>query len=274
MDLEQRTGARTMAGVPPAVLVALNEGRTATKNLVEWLAIDQTMLLRTTLRDVKLRLDPAAQRQAESELATLTAMRRIETVGQLLHGALKSHRSRATITERLANHRSDLVRSWACYMIWADESLPLTKRLTATRPYAADPHFGVREAAWSSVRPFLAADLERGLKLLKPWVRDEDANVRRFAVELTRPRGVWCAHLNELRDRPERAISLLDLVRSDDSRYVQISVGNWLNDAAKDQPVWVRSVAKRWRAESPTPETDWIVKHGLRTIEPKTRKRG
>jgi 3-methyladenine DNA glycosylase AlkC len=104
------------------------------------------------------------------------------------------------------------------------------------------------------------------LKLLEPWVRDRDEGVRRCAVEATRPRGVWTRHLEELEAEPERARRLLEPVRSDPSDYVRRSVGNWLNDASKSRPEWVRSLAAEWRRASKTAETAWIVRHALRTL--------
>ena len=135
------------------------------------------------------------------------------------------------------------------------------------RSFAADGHFGVREWAWMAVRPAVAAELEKGLAILEEsWVRDEDANVRRFATELTRPCGVWCRHINALKDCPEMAMGMLEYVRSDESKYVCDSVGNWLNDAGKTQSGWVRAVCGRWEAESGTKETAYIVKRGLRNL--------
>ena len=62
---------------------------------------------------------------------------------------------------------------------------------------------------------------------------------------------------------------LLEPVRSDTSRYVQNATANWLNDASKSRPDWVRAVCDRWAEQSPTKETAWIVNRGLRTLRKK-----
>ena len=130
----------------------------------------------------------------------------------------------------------------------------------------------VRECAWDSVRPYVAADLGRGIRLLEPWVRDPDPNIRRCAVEGTRPRGVWTPHIEALKEDPEPGLAILEPVRSDPSRYVQRSVGNWLNDASKSRPDWVRQVCSRWTEESRTRETAWTVNHALRTLHKRDKR--
>ncbi len=97
-------------------------------------------------------------------------------------------------------------------------------------------------------------------------MRDPDPNIRRCATEATRPRGVWSAHIEALKQSPELGLGILEPVRSDPSRYVQRSVANWLNDASKSRPDWVREVCQRWTEESPTTETAWTVNHALRTL--------
>ena len=51
--------------------------------------------------------------------------------------------------------------------------------------------------------------LDTALELLQAWVSDADENIRRFASELTHPKGVWCAPIRPLQAEPQRALKLL-----------------------------------------------------------------
>ena len=124
--------------------------------------------------------------------------------------------------------------------------------------------------AWMAVRDATIRSLDQALELLGPWVVDPDPNIRRFASELTRPRGVWCAQIEQLKSEPWLGLGLLEPLRFDPSRYVQNSVANWLNDASRTQPAWVRETCDRWRVESGAPETRYIVRRALRTLSKRT----
>lgn len=250
----KRTGARKRDEIPVDVLRQLNRGELETANLVEALAVDFRVLLGHVAPHV-----PCPDELNSSGNHGIT--RRIESVGAALHAS-----EGLEAVSRYGAHASDTVRGWAAYVIGSAPDLSLTRRLRLMEPLADDPHFGVREWAWLALRPHVAADVAAALKGLKKWTTRRSENLRRYAIEITRPRGVWCSHLVELKEDPEAALVLLEAVRSDSSKYVQDSVGNWLNDASKTRPDWVAAVTDRWLKESGTVETRRIVRRGRRSL--------
>lgn len=260
-----RKGAARIALIPPEVLQALNAGRIPTVNLNEFLALDLALLSRNVARDIGL--DPEAERLLDT-LAMLSAfppVRRHLHVARALYDLTEPRPDRDRIAHALATHASDVARSWAAQWI-AFSSLPLADKLQSVWRFAADPHFGVREMAWMAVRDEIAGDVAAAVQLLQAWATHPDANIRRFASEATRPRGVWCAQIEALKSEPWRGLPLLEPLRADESRYVQNSVANWLNDAAKTQPAWVQEVCARWSRGRVAPATWYIVRRAQRSI--------
>jgi len=262
----RRKGARRISEIPPEVLAALNAGEEETITLVEWLAIDMAVLMRAIAPQVGLSRQRDELESLVMDLAGQGITTRMKGTGAALRRVLSRLKNGTACFEQLVVHRSDMVRGWAAYSLMADDSLTLADRLNRAQRFAADRSMAVRECAWDSLRPWLAKQLNAAFPLLKPWVCHPEAAVRRCAVEATRPCGVWCAHLPDLKRDPSPGLTLLEHCRADGSRYVQTSVGNWLNDASKSRPDWVRDVCGRWEQESPCPETQWIVKHALRTL--------
>ncbi len=64
----------------------------------------------------------------------------------------------------------------------------------------------------------------------------------------------------------EKAIEILEALKSDTSKYVKDAVGNWLNDASKTRPDWVLKICKKWGENSQSKDTKYIIKKALRTI--------
>ncbi len=164
-------------------------------------------------------------------------------------GVLREH----NLAGALADHASDTVRGWAAFAIGQDDRTTPMKRLDAIQSFAADPHFGVREWAWMAVRGIIVADPLTCISCLTDWTQHSDPNIRRFASEATRPRGVWAASIPLLRKQPELGLAILLPLRFDAARYVEDSVANWLNDAAKDQPDWVSGLLADWTKDGAAP---------------------
>jgi 3-methyladenine DNA glycosylase AlkC len=260
-----RKGAARIALIPPEVLEALNAGLVPTVNLNEFLALDLARLVRSVAGHIGL--PPDHERIADT-LAMLDAFRpvkRHEHIARALYDITEIRPERDAIAHALATHTSDVARSWATQWI-AFSPMTLPDKLHSVLRFAADPHFGVREMAWMAVRDEVAGAVDEAVALLDPWVRHADENIRRFASELTRPRGVWCAQIEALKAQPWRALALLEPLKADPSRYVQNSVANWLNDASKSQPEWVDGLCRAWLAQSRSPATGYIVRRALRTI--------
>jgi 3-methyladenine DNA glycosylase AlkC len=266
MQTEKRKGARSVKDIPANILTQLNNGEIETVNLMEWLAIDSLKLLTNIVYqlDRKKYLPPIIKAVDNLKKKTINTIN--EAIGEGLFVAVKINKDKA-LFKILATHTSDTVRCWACYCISKNEKLTLKQTLDQIKPFAADAHFGVREIAWLAVRPILAKKINETIAILSTWIISKDENVRRFASEATRPRGVWCEHINILKQEPELALSILEPLKNDSSLYVQNSVANWLNDASKTQPEFVKNICKKWEKESKTKETAYIVKKALRTIE-------
>ncbi|WP_165020952.1 DNA alkylation repair protein [Dysgonomonas sp. ZJ279] len=259
-EILKRKGALKFALLSPDIINLLNRGLIASVNLTEWLAVDHGVLVKNVLPH-------KYQESCLSALANLkqkTAMQSTLAVGKALHEQTCGRDSQLLST--LAGHVSDSVRCWATYLVGLNDSLNISEKLNAIKPFAADSHFGVREISWMAMRYSLDSNLEQAIAILLLWVQDENANVRRFATEAIRPRGVWCKHIDRLKEEPRLALPILDVLKSDPSKYVQDSVGNWLNDASKTQPDWVVELCEQWGQQSNTKETTYIIKKALRSI--------
>jgi 3-methyladenine DNA glycosylase AlkC len=260
----KRRGARRMSAVPESVRSALATGAIETANLMEWLAADMCALAVNVASETRSALLRKSLANAVLQMRDASILNRLRIAGDAIARSLTDLESAAFLD--LAHHRSDLVRQWACYAANSmDFSLSSEERLEWTLRFAADKNMSVREAAWMAYRPHLQRELPASLRRLERVCASTDANLRRFSVEVCRPRSVWGAHIRELKREPGFALPLIEAVRADESRYVQLAAGNWLNDASKTRPDWVTQLCSRWREDgrsfSPT-----IVKRGLRSL--------
>ena len=265
-----RKGTRSTKDISQSILEQLNRGEIESANLVEWLAVDQVELLKNFLAELDLSAHFTNLKKQIENLKKPTVNSRNACIGSLLYQLALSEHS-IKLLSKISTHQSDMVRCWACYAVVLNPEMSLSERFRVIQPFAQDTHFGVREVAWMAMRPYIILQLEQSIEILQGWVVHEDAFIRRFATEATRPRGVWCNHIEDLKDNPELALSLLEPLYQDPEKYVQDSVANWLNDASKTKPEFVQTLCDQWLKQShANPEhmkaTQYIVKRALRTL--------
>jgi len=228
------------------------------------MATDMSALARTVAARTSNRCLAASLRRAADEAQGRGILDRLAVLGRAVSSAVTNFDCSAFL--EISGHRSDVVRQWGAYAVSdSARNMTLKERLALTRRFAADQHMSVRECAWMAFRPHLSSQLVQGLKLLEAVSGSNNPSERRFAVEVSRPRSVWGRHIQELRERPEMGMALLTNVYKDDSRYVRLAAGNWLNDASKTRPDWVVEVCSVWSG-SGDKRTKAIIRRGLRTL--------
>lgn len=115
-----------------------------------------------------------------------------------------------------------------------------------------------------AVRAFIINDQERMMAQMLAWARHANEHVRRLASEGCRPALPWGQALSSFKKDPSPVLAVLELLKDDPSPYVRKSVANNLNDISKTHPQLVVGIAKSWYGKDKN--TDWIVKHGCRTL--------
>lgn len=289
MTAPERPGYSSFAAIPRDLRTRLSRAEESTRTLAEMLAIDFAIYLPI----IDSRVSEADARACQ-DAGGIT--RKIAMAAEVI-ARIGDPRA----ADKLAKHPTDLARGIAAYVVGVHASRAIaqldtndakgavgggakadnarrtivTDAINAVRPLADDEHSGVREWAWMGIRPLLARDIEHSIAALEPWTRDASPNIRRFATEATRPRGVWCAHIAALRADPSLGLPLLEPLKADPTKYVQDSVANWLNDASKDDEKFVRTLTTRWTKDAAklsksnpaaAKATTRIITRALRTV--------
>ncbi|WP_199729944.1 DNA alkylation repair protein [Aquimarina sp. AD10] len=259
--IQNRKGARSFNNLDQEVIDYLNQGKIETANLIEWLAVDQLKLVKLILKD----LDKSHWYDSFYEAISVQKKPTANTNTKIIGLTFMQLSTDQSILEYLSNHISDVPRCWATY--WAAmQETEIINRLRVIEQYAGDSHFGVREVAIFATKDLIIDHLDKALNFLLTWVSSKDDNIRRYAIEVIRPIGVWTKKIDDLKENPEKGLPLLTPLQSDSSKYVRDSVGNWLNDASKTRPEWVQQICNDWEKQSATKETKYIIKKALRSL--------
>lgn len=87
---------------------------------------------------------------------------------------------------------------------------------------------------------------EQALPLIREWLSDENANVRRAVAEGLR---IW-TNRPFFRENPGIAVELLAERREDGSEYVRKSAGNALRDISRKHPELILEELRKWNLSS------------------------
>jgi 3-methyladenine DNA glycosylase AlkC len=115
-----------------------------------------------------------------------------------------------------------------------------------------------------AIRPFILRYPKETMQYMMKWSEHSQPSVRRLSSEGCRPRLPWGIGIPALKKDPSSILPILENLKEDVSEDVRRSVANNLNDIAKDHPDIALKLAKRWRGKCE--KTDWIIRHGCRTL--------
>ena len=124
--------------------------------------------------------------------------------------------------------------------------------------------FTIRSSSEFAVRPFIKRDPQRMIRQMIEWSKDDNEHIRRLSSEGCRPRLPWGEALTMFKSDPTPVITVLNQLKEDTSIYVRKSVANNLNDISKDNPLVIVEIVRRLKGMNNY--TDWILRHGSRTL--------
>lgn len=117
-----------------------------------------------------------------------------------------------------------------------------------------------------AIRPFIRKYPDQALAQMRTWAKSDNFHLRRLASEGLRPKLPWAPKLDEFVSNPKSVFEILEILKSDDVKFVQKSVANHLTDYLKVNPDPTRQLITRW-AKNPDKNTQWIISHATRKIQ-------
>jgi len=119
-----------------------------------------------------------------------------------------------------------------------------------------------------AIRPYLEAYPKKTQKIMVKWAKDNNFHVRRLASEGMRINLPWAKKMTQYIEDPHPIIEIIEILKNDNSKYVQKSVANNINDLLKvNYPIGIK-LLKSW-SKAPSENCKWIIKHALRNLKKK-----
>jgi 3-methyladenine DNA glycosylase AlkC len=110
-----------------------------------------------------------------------------------------------------------------------------------------NPSWQVQEALAMAFDDFCKVNgYGQSLPVIKAWLSDGNANVRRAVTEGLR---IWTSR-PYFKEHPTEAVRILSTLKQDESGYVRKSVGNALRDISKRHPDLIRDELRSWALDT------------------------
>ncbi|WP_107038258.1 DNA alkylation repair protein [Brumimicrobium mesophilum] len=117
-----------------------------------------------------------------------------------------------------------------------------------------------------AIRSFIEAYPQKTMNKMFEWSTNSNKHIRRLASEGGRPRLPWAPKLDLFIEDPSPLLPILNNLKDDQSKYVQKSVANCINDILKDNKEIGLQLIESWKEENMSKERKWIIKHALRNL--------
>lgn len=114
-----------------------------------------------------------------------------------------------------------------------------------------------------AVRPYIRKYPEKSLRVMRKWAESDNFHLRRLASEGLRPKLPWAPKLDAFVEDPAPVFEILDVLKTDEKRFVQKSVANHITDYIKVNPDAAWRLIDSWQRID-DPSTRWILKHATR----------
>jgi len=101
---------------------------------------------------------------------------------------------------------------------------------------------------------------------MKAWVKSKNFHLRRLASEGLRPKLPWALKLDLFVDNPKPVFDILEILKTEQIKFVKKSIANNLTDYIKLNPKPTFELIKTWK-KTGNEHTEWIINYATRKLK-------
>lgn len=207
-------------------------------------------------------------KQIPNNYSEMTFLKRQDTIANAIKEGLKGkyvenlNVFRLMWGEELKKETGMFKEGWWLWPLGRYVEKHALEDINATLSFARE--FTKRHTSEFIVRPILINQTKDMMKRLLEWSQDENVHVRRLASEGMRISLPWAVKTTVALNEPILYEQILTNLKDDNSRFVQKSVGNNINDLYKVDSKFADKIIENWEKETLSKNTMWIINHGRR----------